>query len=893
MPNFNLNKALANWRQTLKTEGPLEPGYLDELESGLLDRFDEYLLKGDNEAEAFKRAVAKTSPANGETTREFARATARPGTALLGGYLKLAWRNLSARRWFNLLNFCCLTLGLVTTALVAMYLNYETSYDDFVPDADRKYRLGMTLRSQGYSTRGFADYNGTSAAAQRASIAGVAAVRGVSQAVQLMNFPDPQRLRANDKELATEDLLQTNTPGEFLDFFGWKVLTGDPAAFAAAPNTALLTERQAIRFFGDDWRGANPVGQSLRIDTTDYTIAGVLANVPPNAHFDFSVALHSPKIDYWGARTYVKLPPGEAPADVGARIDENMGAINASLATNELFGGTIIQPLRSLHLGSDLLYEMKPPGDVRYLYIIGFIGLIILLLTVSNYTNLSVAMNAGRAREIGMRKVFGATDGQIAGQFLLEASVLSLLCVPVAAGLLWWLLPRFDTLMGTALEADAFRGVGFWALLLGASLVIGLLAGAYPAFVLARTRVQKLFEGNALRDAGRGIGGRKILITVQFVLLIGLCSLTLFVNRQLDYLQTKDLGYVRDGILYVNVNADSSRFATFRNELLRLPEVESVGSGTPMGAQPYNQLTYKLAGREEVFDDANNIYLDYTAVGQLGLETSIPDYIARPEEAPARLVLINETLAARLRNQYDQTDAELIGQSLLQEPEYTNEETGQVGFPYVIGGTFRDVNMFSLRERVDPMFLTLYREPRYVYTASISYQDAAPADVLNRVRGVYESLNFNEVFTHNFLADNLEELYLEEERIATLSTAFSLIAFLTAVLGLIGLTAYLTTLKRKEIAVRKILGAADRDILLRFNREYLPLLAVAMVITVPLAWWGISSWLAGFAYRIGVNPLVFLLAGLITLVVTVLAVSLLTLRAVLTVPARGLMSGGG
>ena len=418
MPNFNLEKALANWRRTLQSKGPLEPGYLAELESGLLDRFDEYLLKGDGEANAFWRAVAKTTTAAGATAQEFAKATGRTGSGLLAGYLTLAWRNLSARRWFNLLNFCCLTLGIVTTALVVGYLNYETSYDSFVPNAASKYRLGMNLRSQGYSMRSFANYNSETAAGQRQSIEALGNVRGISQAVQLMDFSAPQRLRVNDKELIAENLLQTNTPAEFLTFFGWEILLGDPAAFGAALNTALLTESEAERFFGSEWRGANVIGQQLRIDTTNYSIVGVLADVPPNAHFDFSIALHSAAIEYWGARHYVEIEASENPAAVANRIDENMGAINARLVSDELFGGIIMQPLRSLHLGSDLLYEMKPPGDVRYLYIIGFIGLIILLLTISNYTNLSVAMNAGRAREIGMRKVFGATDGQIAGQFL-------------------------------------------------------------------------------------------------------------------------------------------------------------------------------------------------------------------------------------------------------------------------------------------------------------------------------------------------------------------------------------------------------------------------------------------------------------------------------------------
>ncbi|MFK8164440.1 MAG: ABC transporter permease [Lewinella sp.] len=882
MDDFNLDTALADWRRYVVAEIAPETGELEELEAGLLDRYDEFLIKGYSSEKAFSEARRLATPPSrqrGVNTKLGA------GWSLLANYLKVGIRNLRNRRWYNLTNFVSLTMGIITAVLAVLYLNYETSYDAFIPEVDRKYRVGMDLRSQGYSMIGFADYNATGSVGQRRQIEAFSSIPGVERAVQFGAFPEPQKVTINEREIRLEDRLQTNTPLEFLTYFDWKFLAGSPGAFTAAPLTALLTEREAIRFFGDDWQDQQPVGQTLRIDTTDYTIAGVLANVPSNAHFNFSLALNTPKINYWGARTYVELTKGVDPVVVRQRINENFATINNALAEDELFGGVILQPIRSLHLESDLLYELKPRGNVGYLYIIGLIALVILFITISNYTNLSVVMNAGRAREIGMRKVFGAGDGQVAGQFVLEAVLLSLLTLPLVLLGIWWLIPRFNQLMGVEIQRTILGGSGLLVPVLGIVVVVGLLSSVYPALFLARTQVQGLFKGRLIQDAGGKITTRKVIVTLQFILLISLCSLTLFINRQLAYIQDKDLGYRKEGILYVDLNADSSRFSTFRNEILRLPEVTAVGTGSPMGQSPYNQLTYRLNGTEEVFDDAHNIYMDYQSIAQMDIQTSIPEYLADPDAAPARLVLINSTLVNKLKNRFGLSEAELIGKTITQEPEYTNEETGEVGFPYLIAGTFEDVHMFSLRERVDPMFMTVYKEPRYVYWASVSYQDASPKEILAQVKERYEALGLGKDFVHAFLDENLTELYMEESRIATLSNYLSLLAIIMAVIGLIALTAYLTTLRRKEIGIRKILGASHFDILRRFNLEYLPLLGFAMLVAVPLTWWGVDWWLKGFAYRISIQPGVFLLAGLIVLLITSIAVSLVTLRAAGAIPA--------
>ncbi|MEM6769709.1 MAG: FtsX-like permease family protein [Bacteroidota bacterium] len=894
MSTFNYEAAVAAWRKALVARGGSDAAFLAELEASLHDRYEANLLAGLGPAEAFDSARDKVGASPVLAVAEHRKAERR-GSALaflLPSYLKTGLRTLRSRPTYNLTNYLCLVVGIVTAALAISYLNYEGSYDADVPNVNNKYRLGMNLRSQGYSMLSYEDYYSSGRVMQLGMTEALTAIPGIEAAPQFQTFPEAQLVELNNRKLETEQILHTITPAQLADFFGWKFFAGRAIDFAAAPNVAALTEREAQRFFGPDWDAEAVIGQQLRIDTTDYTVAGVVANPPPNSHFDFSIALYRDVIGYWGPRIYVEAGASETVASLTSKINENFAGLNARLAEDELFGGVIVQPLRDVHLNSDLLYELKPPGKPAYLYIIGLIALLVLLLTISNYTNLSVAMSSGRSREIGMRKVFGATDGHIAGQFLLEAVMLSLLAIPAVVVILSFLLPRFDALMGTAIAESGMVNTQLWWVISGCTLGVGLLAGLYPAMFLARKRILELFHRKLSSARQRRLPLRKVIIVGQFVLLIGLCSLTLFVNRQLRYMQDKDLGYQKENILYVNVNADSARFSTFRNEVLNLPEVTAVGAGDPMGQQPYNQLTYKLSGREEVFDDANNIYLDYQSLAMMGIETSIPEYVNTPESAPRQLVLINQTLADRLKNRYGLKPEELVGQILLQEPEYVDAETGQVGFPYEIAGTFQDVNMFSLRERVDPMFMTVTRDPRFVYWAGIRYAGDSQADILARVREVYDRVELAPVFTHAFLEDNLTELYEEESRIATLSTYFSLVAFLTAVIGLIALTAFLTAVRRREIGIRRILGAGTLDILARYNAEYLWPLAAALIIAVPLTILVVNNWLSTFAYRISLGPGVFLVAALLTLVITVLAVSVVTVRAARAVPAGVLGENG-
>ncbi|MEL7271556.1 MAG: FtsX-like permease family protein, partial [Bacteroidota bacterium] len=493
--SFNIDLAIGQWQNSLLKYQAIDPEFAEELASGLLDRYEALLMEGYPPEEAFNKAKKRTLKDPSLLADEISRVK---GTGnglvsdlrfMLPNYLKTGWRNLSRKGFYNSINLVSLTIGVVCAMLAILYIDYETSFDGFIPESNRIYRIGQSLRSQEYSMIAFEDYNGASDKKQLIHINAIKNTQGVMNACHFFIFDQPRVVLREEEKLPTTNILQTNTPRAFLDIFSWPIIEGSKKQFIQNPNTVLLTESEAARFYGDDWKWNEIAGNVIKQDTVTYTIAGVLKDVPSNSHLDFSMAIHQNKIDYWGARTYIKVEENIDGSTVNTNLNDNIGKINTRLARSELFGGYILDGLDKIHLNSNKLYEMKQPGDKRYLYIFGIISCIILFLTTSNYTNLSIAMNANRMREIGMRKLFGAGRMGISKQFVLEALLISLLCAPLVIVLLAMVIPQLNDFMGVALAENFLTDLSFWILLFGLLVLVGLLAGLYPALFLSGNRI--------------------------------------------------------------------------------------------------------------------------------------------------------------------------------------------------------------------------------------------------------------------------------------------------------------------------------------------------------------------------------------------------------------------
>lgn len=895
MKKFNLEQAIKSWKKSLQKQQGLEPGYIEEIESNLRDRIEDYIGQGETEEKAFTLARGKVFHDPEEVADEYYKARTKNSKPppwkknsnliyLLPNYLKVAVRNIVRKRFYTGLNYVGLVIGLLVASIVFLYIQYELSYDQFHTNAENIYRVASKFRSQGYSLASFDGYFDASKEAQVGQVEAFKAFSEVEDACQFYVFDKEEFVTFENKKFTVDHIAQTNTPVSFFSVFDWQFLEGSAQNFASAPYSAILTRAEAEKIFGPDWQSQPLTEQFLTIQDSIYQIAGVIQDVPQNSHYDFNLLLHTPKIDYWGARTYVLLSASATAAETEQLINDNINTINIGLAKDELFGGYFLQSLTDIHLQSDLLYELKPPGDTRYLFVFGIIALVILLLTVTNYTNLSIALNANRLREIGMRKVMGARKSSVLIQFLMEAVLLAIFAVPTVLVLLYFLLPEFNGFMEVVLRNYFLTNpMYFFSLVIGA-LIIGVISGAYPAFYLSSMHILSLFSKKKIQGGGKGINLRKVLITFQFILLIGLVSITIFINRQLSFIKDKDLGYNKEGILYVNLSSENHE--SFIQKVAQLSEVNHIGSGTPFGRKPFNQTTYRLSEQEDIFDDAYHLYMNAGAIQAYGLRTSIEEELQASQPFPEDVILLNETGVDKFTKLYDVEKAELLGMQIITEPEFTQED-GTVGFSKRIYGFFEDANVFSLREKVDPYFLEIYNGP-VNDLAIINFKTAKVSTLLEEVRAIYDQLGESTPLDYSFMDDNLAILYKKETRVGQLTVILSFLAFATALFGLIALTSLLTTLKKKEVGVRKVLGASTSQIILTFNKEYFVLILIALTIAAPLAYYGTQKWLDSFAFKININPLIFLVSALLALVVTIFAVSLITFRTAIENPVNAL-----
>ena len=809
---------------------------------------------------------------------------------MLRNYFKIAVRSLVRQRRYALINGVGLTLGLGCVFLALLYLRNETRYDQFHENAADTYRLLRTYRSQVYTCLPFQSYWNTSADEQLRLPEGfeeLSNVQAVTQFVLSYSAVAGQGAYFVETETNgtyTEDqILFTNRGSAFLRIFDWPFLIGDPASALDAPYRVVLCESTAQKYFGTDWQQRDDVlGTSLRIDTVDYQVSGVIRDVPPYSHLEFDLAASTPSIPSWGAYTYAHLKPGADPTPVNQQLNQRYLSLYPEQQEDPLEKGITLQSLTDIHLHSNYLYELKKPGDVRYLYIFGLIGFIILVITGTNYINLSVAMYAGRQKEIGMRKVMGARRRDVSGQFLFEAILLALISLPLALLLLELLLPFFNRLMELSLRNDFLRELPLAAAAVGLTLGIGLLSGLYPSLRLSRRALPQLFKGK-LGSTGAGLSLRRTLVGFQLVLLIALGSATLLINKQLAFIEQKDLGYESEGIVSFGLsNVDDYRY--LRERLLAFPQIVSVGSGSLPGELMYNQVTYTLPDAEPVQDDGTSLYMDLGLVEALGITHPA---LQKLNEGADEVLLINQTAAEALARISDQTPDELVGEVLITEPEYVSEE-GEVGFSHVVSGIMDDFHYFTLKEAINPMFLWVRREPEWVYNVVVKARTDQFYETIGRIKEVYTQVRPDVPFRLQFMDERLATLYAQERQIGQLSTALSAIAILLAVLGLSGLVSFIAYQRRSEISIRKVFGASVRQILLLINREFALLVAGATLLAAPLAYFGITAWLANFAYRVSPGWLDFALVGFISLVLVAAVVSLQSFRTAQRNPAQTL-----
>jgi putative ABC transport system permease protein len=808
---------------------------------------------------------------------------------MIKNYLLLALRNLLKRKVYSFINIFGLAVGMAVCLVILKYVDFEVSYDNFNQDGDRVFRMVTTYYRAGEAKgsgpmSGFAE--GPALAADLPEVSTYVRTHpmyGGAVVSYLDGSAEPRRFRENDM------LLVDST---FLDVFTYPLLQGDKSTALDQPNSIVLSVSAASKYFGKD---VDPIGKTLQLSggwsDGDYMVTGVMKDVPQNSHlsFDFLLNIHNLLLndqythdDGWGWQnfnTYVQLRPHtkvEALASkMSAFVDKYRGKDDAKSNTKEVF---TFQPIRSIHLRPDVTASPTLSSNKIYFFIV--ISIFILAIAWVNYINLSTARAMERAREVGIKKAIGALRKQLISQFALESFLVNGLGVILAVFLAMALLPVLGDIVGKNLSFD-FADPRIWIVLTGLFLAGSVISGAYPAFVLSSFNVATVLKGGTEKITG-GISLRKILVVFQFASSVVLIAGTFAIYRQIKYMKNEDKGFTMDQMLIfggpkvIENKGAEERVISFKNELARLSFAQSVATSGAIPGGGYNWGTsMRKAGFERdraKFGTATRVDPDF--INTYGL-TLISGKVWNPDVASEmKSIIINEA----------SVDLLSLGsiEKALQEKLVLGNDT------FAIQGVLKNYHWNSPKAKYEPMvFIPTKTDPRYF---SVHLSSANMSTSIAEVEKLYKQHFPGNPFDFYFLDDFFNKQYQDDLQFGKIFSLFALLAIIIACLGLWALASFTTTQKLKEIGVRKVLGASVSSIMSLLSTQFLKLIIFASVIAMPLTWYGINSWLGGFAFRIGLTWDLFVVPVLILTTIAMGSVCFQIFRGANINPAKVLRS---
>ena len=800
---------------------------------------------------------------------------------MFNNYFKIAIRNIWHRKVFTTLNLAGLSVGISAILLIFFYLRNEYTYDQDTPDHQQVYRLMNEYRVQMYTCMSFVDYYGTAPEDQLQLINHLKGYDGVVQACHFVPSEsdiggrDQFYVKVDGREFIADNVLYTNTGTAFNDIFPQEYLLGSVENAFDQFQSVVLTKSLAEAWFGKSWKEQPLLGKTLEVRGELYSLSAVVDDVPPNRHYDFDWIVYQKAIPSWAAYTYFKLEPQQSIDRLMTQLNNDVDKVYPGRSEDVLQKGIHHVALADIHFTPDTLYELKPVANTIYLKTFGIVGLIILLIILTNYTNLSIAMYADRQKELGVRKVMGAQSADISFQLLAEAILLALLCFPVCLLLLSIILPAFFETMGLDLDRSVLWEPSSLGILLGFLLLTGFLSGVYPALVYGRKSMLSLFGGKLSKVFGNRIFNlRNMLIASQFILVIGLMSVTVYIYQQLDFVKNKNLGFTKEGVLFFDIDG-AEKYQQLRTALASIPEIKGVGANGIPGSDMYNQSTYKMKDTDVTLSDGTDQYVDYNLLKALNIACEACEELEKGKE---EVFVINRTAAEKLAKIKGVQPEDLIGEVLVSEPEWENEEFGY-GVPHVIDGIVDDYKFFSLKYPNQSLLISVAKEPGWAYQALVSANTEDWPQTISKIQHAYLEVEKERPFQFQFLEDRLDQLYIAEKRSGTLIGGLSFLAMLLALMGLAGMVSYLAYSRQKEIGIRKVLGASISSILFGFNKEFIQLLLLSTLVAGPLAILFASQWLSSFAFRIEPQIWVILGAGLFSAMLVILLVSLQSYRA--------------
>ncbi len=784
------------------------------------------------------------------------------GITMFRNYIKVAFRHIKRRKVYSFINIFGLTIGMACFILIGLWVKDELSFDRFHRNKDRIYRV--LNRAQ--------DGNASSSITYALGPALKAGYPEVDEACRVWLWYG-SHIKYQEKIYAERNIYLADP--SFFKVFSFPLIKGDPETVLADRYSIVITQQMARKYFGEE----DALGKVLHLALLegDFTVTGVIENIPMNSHlrFDFIGRIEFLGEDRlarwqeWSGPNYVLLKPNVSPADFEAKIAD---IYKKNIGPSETYVPEL-QPLTQVHL-----YEPGRPSQVRKIVMFSVIAMFILLMACINFMNLATAQSSRRAQEVGMRKVIGALRHQIIRQFLGEAVLIAFLALILALITVEAVLPHFNQFTGKSLFLLSGANVPIILTLFLVALGTGLLAGSYPSlFLSAFQPVQTLKSQYSSRRGGGGV--RKALIVVQFAIAVGLIACTLLVSSQLRFIQRQDLGLDQDHIVTTYVYpALIPRFPELKNILLTKPGILNVTSAA--------QIPFRVGENIQIDWEGNptdeSLSVDYTCVDYDFFETfdmQILQGRSFSREFPTdekTACLINESAARRMG---------------IENPIGTNIVMNHPAWPQSfrparVIGVVRDFHSRSMHTAIRPFVFRMY-QPWHQY-AFIKIDGTRTQEALAHIEEAYKTFSQGIPFEYLFLDEVFNQQYISEQQLGELFNVFSLLSVLIACLGLFGLASYTTEQKTKEIGIRKVLGASIPGIVSMTVREFLKWILIANLFAWPIAYLVISRWLQEFAYKISIGPMVFFLSTCLTLIVAMVTVSYHSLKASLADPIDSL-----
>ncbi|MGZ8537568.1 MAG: ABC transporter permease [Flavisolibacter sp.] len=813
-------------------------------------------------------------------------------------YFKIAWRNLMKNKVYSFINVFGLAIGFTCCMLISLYLYNELSYDSYHKNAKHIYQLGTIFIKPGKDI-GPEDITANTPA-------------NMGKTMQ-MEFPEIEKSTRLLKTFADDKTLLQFTPSgndvksfyetggyladsTFFQILSYDFKEGNPATALLHPNSVVLSEEIAKKLFGD----GSALNQVIHISSStngdyDFKVTGVFKPHVKPSHIDarFFMSMNGGRMENYIRNrtdlasnnmfyTYFLLKEGSDPKKLEAKfpafIDKYAGKDLKAMGFHKK---QFLTALKDIHLHSNIKSNVTPSGSMTYLYILGSIALFTLLIACINFMNLSTARSSKRSAEVGIRKVLGAERNSLVKQFLGESLVMALIAFVFAIALTQLLLPLFGKVSGKNFSFSLQEHASLLAIFFGLSVLTGLLAGSYPAFYLSSFRPVSVLKGRFTNSLA-AVSLRKGLVVVQFVISVVLIIASVVINNQMKYMQTKDLGFDKDQQIIVPLRSNTAKniYPALKTELNRDQYISSVGASLyyPGVFNPSDMPLYKDG---KTMNEARRTFMNWVDDGFLQT-LDIKPVAGRlfskefPADTNFRMV-VNEECIKQLGFSSSQ---DAIGKRVAVDWQ------GEV-YKYEVIGVVKDFHFQDLHRSIEPYGFQLNNAPQFNYLIAHA-KGSGIADALKSVEKNWKKLNPNEPLEYSFLDDDFAKTFSAENRLSSIVSYFTIVAILISCLGLFGLATFSAEQRTKEIGIRKVLGATVPNIIGLLSKDFLKLVAVAIILASPIAWYVMNKWLQDFVYRVDLGWWMFVISGLMAMIIAFLTIGVQAVRAANSNPVKNL-----